>query len=381
MTNILTQNINSNKFQSKKINDTLNILRIFSFFCVIAVHFFLNSGFYNEIVNGKKMLILCIFRSLFIICVPMFITLTGYLMNKKELSINYYLKLNKTLVMYLLCSIVYLIFAKFYLHQEINISIFLKNLLSYSGTPYSWYIEMYIGLYLLIPFLNIIFNNLKSKKDIKILLITLIILCGLPTVLNIYNFSSTQWWKTPSLSNTYLKIIPDWWNQIYPIFYYFLGAYLSKYKIKISAFKNFILLIIFVIFDGLFNFYRSHNSIYLWGSWSSYSSLTVMFTTFLTFNFILKIQFNKDNFIRSTILKYISNACLGAYLISCIFDNLYYEILNTKFINFTEKIKYAPLIILASFTSSIILSLILNFIYSILSKLLNTIKARLRVSM
>lgn len=56
----------------------LDIIRIFSLLCVISVHFLLNSGFYEETVEGKKMLIMCIYRMFFIICVPMFITLTGY---------------------------------------------------------------------------------------------------------------------------------------------------------------------------------------------------------------------------------------------------------------------------------------------------------------
>mgnify|MGYP000183442649 CR=1 FL=1 len=66
-----------------KRDSRLDLIRIFSLFCVAGIHFFLNSGFYSQMVSGKRMFIMCIFRSFFIICVPMFITLTGYLMNKK----------------------------------------------------------------------------------------------------------------------------------------------------------------------------------------------------------------------------------------------------------------------------------------------------------
>ena len=81
----------------------LDIIRIFSLFCVVAVHFLLNCGFYNEIVEGKKMLFMCIYKAFFIICVPMFITLTGYLKNKEKLSKNYFKKIEKILSYFFDC--------------------------------------------------------------------------------------------------------------------------------------------------------------------------------------------------------------------------------------------------------------------------------------
>ena len=99
-------------------------LDIFSFLCVVCTHYFLNSGFYDELVVGKKMALMCIIRSFFIICVPMFITLTGYLMYKKDLSKKYYYGIIKTLAIYFLCSIIYSIFDKYYLKNQMNINIF-----------------------------------------------------------------------------------------------------------------------------------------------------------------------------------------------------------------------------------------------------------------
>lgn len=47
------ESIAKNK-NNKKRDVRLDIVRIFSLFCVIAVHFFLNSGFYEKAVIGKK---------------------------------------------------------------------------------------------------------------------------------------------------------------------------------------------------------------------------------------------------------------------------------------------------------------------------------------
>ena len=75
---------------TKKRNINLDIIRLFSLICVIGIHSFSLSGFYNQIISGKEMFFMCIFRSFFIICVPMFITLTGFLMNKKTMCKKYY---------------------------------------------------------------------------------------------------------------------------------------------------------------------------------------------------------------------------------------------------------------------------------------------------
>ena len=70
-------------------NYNVDIIRIFAFFCVVAVHFFLKSGFYDISVGGKKMFIMSIFRIFFIIYVPLFITLMGYLMCNNVLKPGY----------------------------------------------------------------------------------------------------------------------------------------------------------------------------------------------------------------------------------------------------------------------------------------------------
>lgn len=357
----------------------LDIIRIFSLFCVVGVHFFLRSGFYTQIVSGKEMFIMCIVRSFFIICVPMFITLTGYLMNKKTLSKKYYKGIVKTLIIYVICSIIYSIFLKLYLKDAMNIKLFIKNLLSFHGTKYSWYIEMYIGLFLLIPFLNLIFNNLKNKKEAKILLFTLILLIGIPSVVNIFKFSSIEWWKTPSIDGNYVKIFPSWWSSIYPIFYYFLGAYLSKYEVNLSKKWNILLLIIILTLDGLFNFYRSYGVKYIRNSWNNYSSVIIMLSTFLVFNLLLKIKTknNNNNKIKNCILKNLSDACLGAYLISCIFDTIYYNKLNAMVSIVQNRFIYAPILIILVFISSISLSVIINLLYNMIENLCKIIKNRL----
>ncbi len=97
----------------KKRNVALDVIRITALYCVISVHFFLNNGFYTQPVVGTRMYIMTILRTMFIVCVPLFIMLTGYLMNKKELSIRYYFGITKTIGIYLLAGLACLSYQKF----------------------------------------------------------------------------------------------------------------------------------------------------------------------------------------------------------------------------------------------------------------------------
>ena len=73
----------------KDRNINLDIIRCVAVLTVICVHFFLHNGYYNIPVLGKKMYIATIMRTAFMVCVPLFLLLTGYLMNKKTLSKKY----------------------------------------------------------------------------------------------------------------------------------------------------------------------------------------------------------------------------------------------------------------------------------------------------
>lgn len=355
----------------KKRNEALDILRIFSLLCINGIHFFFNSGFYGVKVQGADMFVMCIVRSFVLICVPMFIILTGYLMNGKTISAGYFKGIWKNLGLYAVCSVIYLLFTVFYLGQETDFPTFLKNLLSFEGTRYAWYMEMYAGLFLLIPFLNLIFNGLKSRKQALWLIIVLFVLTGLPGIINIYRFDSLEWWFAPGQGKDYFQIVPEWWDWIYPLFYYFVGAYLSKYKCSLTLGSQIMLLISVTFFSGAFDYYRSNGFSYVWGDWNSNSSPFVMAISFLTFSILLSIRFKKENHLRSSILETLSDSCLCAYLLSGIFDTAYYQVLKESVKEARDRFAYAPLMIFAVFFSCLSCGIVVNFLYKKALSLLN----------
>lgn len=84
-------------------------------------------------------------------------------MTSKKLSKQYYAGLWKTYVIYILASIFCIIFKNAILKSHINIYQGILLILAFQGDDYSWYIEMYIGLFLMIPFLNLIYVNFHDN--------------------------------------------------------------------------------------------------------------------------------------------------------------------------------------------------------------------------
>lgn len=334
---------------------TLDVIRSLALYLVISVHFFLNNGFYSQPVVGKIMFIMVVMRTAFMSCVPLFCILTGYLMNQKILTHQYYKGIYKTLSIYLLASIANLIYKNWTLKENFSLSESIKSILNFTAAPYSWYIEMYIGLFLLIPFLNLIFNGLKTKKQSQLLLVTLMALTALPSIINIFDFNIVNWWQTPSVSSDYYKLIPSWWTRLWPLTYYFWGAYLKKYTLEISKKWNLYLYILVIFLFGSFNYYRSYGSTFIWGAWTDWYGLPTVIMSVLLFSLLLKWVKVRTPWIAFLWIK-VSNLSLGAYLVSSIFDNMFYPFLIAKVPDFQDRIYFYPLITILVLISSLFLS-------------------------
>lgn len=347
-----------------KRDSSIDMVRIFAVFSVMSVHFFLNNGFYTEPIAGIKMYLMVIIRSFFMICVPLFIVLTGYLMSRKTLSAKYYKGIKKTLAIYVLASIANIIYKHVIVHNYYDIKRAILETLNFQAANYSWYIEMYIGLFLMIPFLNLAYNGLKSKRGKQVLMLTFIFLTAVPAITNSFVLTEEGWWANPASSNAYNKLVPSWWLGIYPLTYYFIGCYIREFGFSLSKLKRLALLVITIIAVGAYNCYRSHGATFQYGQWADWQSLFTLIMTVLTFSVI----YNTKWLIRlpdayKKVIKYLSELTLGAYLVSYIFDNRFYSRLTSKIPNVPDRLKYYLVIVPFIFVCSMLLSALLNLIY------------------
>jgi surface polysaccharide O-acyltransferase-like enzyme len=79
---------------------------------------------------------------------------------------------------------------------------------------YGWYVEMYIGLFLLSPLVNLALEHMTEPKQLLLAAGTLAGLTALPSI-------------------TALNIIPDYWTSLYPVTYYVIGAVIRRLQPKL----------------------------------------------------------------------------------------------------------------------------------------------------
>ncbi len=344
-------------------NSSLDILRIVAVFLVNSVHFFLYNGFYSENVVGVPMYIMVQMRTLFSTCVPLFMMLTGYLMCKKELSKTYYKGIRKTVIVFVLATIACMIFKATYLHDQFDLAKLLTDTLNFQGATYSWYIEMYIGLFLIAPFLNLAYNGLKTQRRKQILVLSFVVVAILPTLFNTYVLNPLSWWNDPKSSDDFFKIIPGYWTMLYPFAYYFTGAYIREYGIKARTKTLILTFVIGLFFFGSYNYYRSFggpfkSGVYMtWGGFETYILTTILFVLISR----IKTDGLKPGF--KLFLWKVSDLALGTYLLSYIFDRIiYYDYLNKYVPNMQDRLPFYLLCVPIVFVLSMLLSLVVNYL-------------------
>lgn len=353
--------MNLEKLQNR--NPAMDILRIVAVLCVISIHFFYHTGYYNTTADNVPMYFATVLRTLFSVCVPLFMILSGFLLCNKTLKKGYYSGIRKTIIVYILVAIACIIYKSCNGSYTLTTLTFFTGIFDFSGANYSWYIEMYIGLFLIIPFLNIIYKNLDSRKQKNILLITLIAITILPSLFNAFKFDSYEWWANPAADTDTQKLMPSWWVGIYPITYYFTGCYIREYGTKIKNVFLIIALVIAIFGFGTFNFYRCYGSTFTTANYVYWNGIEPYVMSVLIFLIISKLKLENINVKAKFALWKISDLVLGTYLVSFIFDSIYYyEILNINTPDFYARFPFMPLMILCVFVSALISSGIINLI-------------------
>lgn len=358
----------------------LDITRIIAFMCVPAVHFFRSSGFYGEAIIGRRMYVMVFFRTLFMICVPLFMLLTGYLMIDAQVALNknsilkFYSKLKNVILVYIASTILILIFQVTILDASFKFNQILLNILRFD--QYSWYVEMYIGLFLLIPFLNTLWNNIETQEGRLLLITVLLFISAGPSFFNIFDWSNIDALLHPWMTQHYDSIIPDWWEGIYPFTYYYIGGFIKKeVDIKsINTAKGILLLVLSVMCFGIYNIWRSYSIPFQWGRWCSWGSIQNTVDAVLVFLIINSISYEKMSLKIRHILQMISKLTFGAYLLSWIPDCYFYNLLEKAVPLVKYRLNYAPIMIFNSIIIALILSLIVDLLITYMTKGVKSLK-------
>ncbi len=208
----------------------LDILRCMALFFVNGVHSFLYNGFYYEPQQGFAMWFGNCLRWICFGCIGVFLMLTGYLKSRKPLNKDYYKSLIPVLVGYFLtCAIAFPI-RQFLLNDRNTWDGWKELLLTYGN--YGWYVEMYIGLLLVSPVLNLALDQIKTTKALLWTVAIAFCITALPSI-------------------TMDNYIPNYWTSLYPFTYYVIGGVIRRLQPKIKPWLGLAATLLWVGLMGL----------------------------------------------------------------------------------------------------------------------------------
>lgn len=217
----------------------LDLIRVVAIFFVIAGHFFvLHTSLMSVPFNDLCLFVQATLKDIFCVGVPLFIMLTGYLNSNKTPTRKYYKGMLRVLVAYLVFSIITILFRKYYIGEDLTWLQWTMKILDYSAIPYAWYIEMWIGLALLTPFLNYMYKAIPSKNQKFLLLASLFVMTSLPDLFNRYG----------------MYLVPAYFAKAaYPLLFYFAGTFIREYQPRIKHWQGWALVMSMSMVTPLFN--------------------------------------------------------------------------------------------------------------------------------
>lgn len=307
----------------KKRDLNLDLIRAVAVFFTVGMHFMDNSGIYDLEIRGALPVLTAMLRMLFTACVPMFLMLTGWLCRGRTLSRRYYRSVVRILEIYLLSSVVCLLYRAFLAGEEIDLRYVFGSIVNFYASGYAWYVMMYLGLFLLMPFLNLMFSGLGTRRQRLVLIASFFVLSHLPSLLNIR-----------------LQLLSVWWKNLYPITYYFTGAYLAEYRPRVPAKKALGLLAALLPLCVLYNriVYGAAGAVMIGVTYDHWEVYAVSVACFLTLRAVGTAGFSAGF---SRFLVWVSRLSFGAYLLSWVSDGLIYRQLARMIPGYLMRLPFA----------------------------------------
>lgn len=278
----------------------IDLIRCLGLLFVVGVHSFLKNGFYSEPQTGLVMWGADSVRWLFYGCNGIFMMLTGYLKCTKPLNKDYYRSLLPILVGYFLTCAISFPIRHFLLNDQLELYGWIEKMVTFGN--YSWYVEMYIGLFLFAPVINLAIQTLKEPKQLYWLAGTMVILTALPSI-------------------TAINLIPDYWTSLYPITYYVLGAVIRRLQPKLKPWICLTSAAGIAMFLGLLTLITTDETVTK-GFGQGYGGFWI--TAIVTFLFLGLYHINIGAKI-SKILAWCAGGVFEGYILSRLFDVWLYD--------------------------------------------------------
>ena len=318
------ENVLENKGEIKEIkkrNIGLDSLRIISMIMIIFLHYIGKGGLLNiENTGNNYHAIYYFIEALCIIAVNCYVLISGYFLVKSKFKWKKVLQLWLETLFYSI--VIYVVIVVLGL-KELDIKGIIKSLFPIITKEY-WFINIYLVMYILSPFLNKLINK-KNKKEYQKLLLIIIICFSIISILPAaYTLDSSRgygiiWFTCLYLIAGYIRInnIPE--------------------KLKLN--KNFYFLLIYFIFaiivtrgmlllDYIGNAFGKEN---LREKFLQYNNIFVLIESIALFMYFKQLNIKSRKLIK--VIEFIAPLTLAVYLIheqSQLRTVLYNKILHTE---------------------------------------------------
>lgn len=285
-----------------KRDSNIELFRIILMFMIISHHYVVNSGitaFFNFSIITKHMIFYQFVGAFGKIGINCFLIITGYFMCDKKANMKKFWSLLFTILFYriffnfifIICG--YLPFDIKFFVSEIPIIMFLK-------TGNDSFTALYLMMFLLIPYLNMIVNSCSKKEFQKLLFILLFVFTFISTFIN-DNWEGLGWYCTAYFIGSYIKKCD---------YHIFNSLKFSIISVSVSFF--FVFLSVILIDYGIIN--KDYNYYFYVVGCQKLLAIYVALSIFLLFKNI-KIHYNKS-------INKIASATFGVFLIHANSDTM-----------------------------------------------------------
>lgn len=239
----------------KKLNrqSAIELLRITAMLGIITLHY--NNGralVYVQDENNIKKYILYFLESMNICAVNLFVLISAYFLcctQKRRIR-----KVIELIIQVMVFNEIYYIIQVILGNDELSVRSIAGNLV-----PSNYYVILYSALYIISPYLNMVFKGWNKKEWNKFIITIVCLFSVYPILVDLSGEILNKEWFG-------LSTVGAWGNQqgftiTNFVLIYFIGAYIRFNNMKINKRKNFImiLVVIFIILAwSIFNDHTKH---------------------------------------------------------------------------------------------------------------------------
>lgn len=231
----------------------IELLRVFAALGVVLLHYNnsnIGGGFANAPGLSANQFVMVFFESIFICAVNLFILISGYFM--KGSSKADLLKPVKLLSMYVFFELIAYLIKELPAGEPFSLSTFADYF-----TPSYWFIFVYIALYILSPYINLMWSHLNRKKQKQLLIILIALFSLYPIAWEMITYASKDsiWGAESISSNGLIQGISSiglfgsgaGYTIVNFILMYLIGCYLRDIEEDGKKFKNGTLAVLLII--------------------------------------------------------------------------------------------------------------------------------------